>query len=124
MGVVASLCDDVMVMYGGRTMEYGTAEQIFSQPTHPYTIGLLDALPHLDDDGDVPLRAIAGNPPSAGGAVHGCAFAPRCAMAEEQCASVRPELLAFTDTDGGQRQRACHLPIAELRPGVRVGGAV
>jgi len=127
MGVVASLCDDVMVMYGGRTMEYGSANQVFTQPAHPYTIGLLDALPHLDDDGDAPLRAIAGNPPAGGAAVQGCAFAPRCAMVEEKCAGLRPELLAFDDVDGSPRRRACHLPIVELpglRAGNRVGGAV
>jgi oligopeptide transport system ATP-binding protein len=124
MGVVASLCDDVMVMYGGRTMEYGTAQHIFEQPTHPYTIGLLDALPHLDDDADTPLRAIAGNPPSGGAAIAGCAFAPRCAHAQAHCNTVRPELLAFQSADALQRLRACHLPIVELQPTVRAGGAV
>jgi len=125
--VVASLCDDVMVMYGGRTMEYGSAHQIFTEPTHPYTIGLLDALPHLDQDGDSddqPLRAIPGNPPSGGAAVLGCAFAPRCAMAQERCASVRPDLAGFGDEGVSQRLRACHIPLVELRPDLRVGGAV
>ena len=127
MGVVASLCDDVMVMYGGRTMEYGSAHQIFTEPTHPYTIGLLDALPHLDQDGDSddqPLRAIPGNPPSGGAAVLGCAFAPRCAMAQERCASVRPDLAGFGDEGVSQRLRTCHIPLVELRPDLRVGGAV
>jgi oligopeptide transport system ATP-binding protein len=125
MGVVASLCDDVMVMYGGRTMEYGSAHQVFTEPTHPYTIGLLDALPHLDDDaGDQPLRAIAGNPPSGGAAVQGCAFAPRCAMVQPQCATVRPELLEFAGDDQTRRLRACHVPIVQLQPAVRAGGAV
>ena len=48
LGVVAGICDQVMVMYAGRTMEYGTAEQIFYHPTHPYSIGLMDAIPRLD----------------------------------------------------------------------------
>jgi len=124
MGVVASLCDDVMVMYGGRTMEYGSAQQIFEQPTHPYTIGLLDALPHLDDDCDTPLRAIAGNPPSGGAAVPGCAFAPRCTQAQAHCGEVRPELLAFNRADETLRLRACHVPIIELQSATRVGSAV
>jgi oligopeptide transport system ATP-binding protein len=123
MGVVASLCDDVMVMYGGRTMEYGSAHQIFTEPTHPYTIGLLDALPHLDDDCDTPLRAIAGNPPSGGAAIQGCAFAPRCGRAQPRCTQERPELVAFQHGDEHQRLRACHLPIIELQPAQRVESA-
>ena len=77
MGVVAGLADDVMVMYAGRTVEYAPAESIFAAPSHPYTIGLLNALPRLTDADDAPLVAIPGNPPMPGTAPAGCAFAKR-----------------------------------------------
>ena len=63
LGVVAGICDQVMVMYAGRTMEYGTAEQIFYHPTHPYSIGLMDAIPRLDGN-EEHLVTIPGNPPN------------------------------------------------------------
>src|ERR1700761_5205012 len=78
MGVVAGLCDDVMVMYAGQTVEQAPAQQLFAAPSHPYTIGLLNALPRLTDADDQPLQTIPGNPPLPGNATQGCAFAPRC----------------------------------------------
>ncbi|HHF3736876.1 TPA: oligopeptide/dipeptide ABC transporter ATP-binding protein, partial [Haemophilus influenzae] len=63
LGVVAGICDQVMVMYAGRTMEYGTSEQIFYYPTHPYSIGLMDAIPRLDGN-EEHLVTIPGNPPN------------------------------------------------------------
>ena len=90
MGVVAGLADDVMVMYAGRTVEYAPAESIFAAPSHPYTIGLLNALPRLTDADDAPLVAIPGNPPMPGTAPAGCAFAKRCTYAEERCGAARP----------------------------------
>lgn len=67
MGVVAGLCDDVMVMYAGQTVEQASAAALFAAPTHPYTLGLLNALPRLtDDDDDRPLQTIPGNPPLPG----------------------------------------------------------
>jgi oligopeptide transport system ATP-binding protein len=84
LGVVAGLCDRVMVMYGGRVMEHASAEQIFYHPTHPYTIGLLGALPRLDHD-DAALTSIPGNPPNLARMPSGCPFAERCSHAEAQC---------------------------------------
>ena len=117
MGVVAGLADDVMVMYAGRTVERAGAQALFENPTHPYTRGLLDALPRIDDsdgthDIDAPLRTIAGNPPAPGEAIEGCAFAPRCALAKERCHSTRPELEAIAGEKDGWR--ACLRPVGEM----------
>ncbi len=109
MGVVAGLCDDVMVMYAGQTVEQASAQTLFAAPTHPYTIGLLGALPRLTDEGDRPLQTIAGNPPLPGEAGEGCAFAPRCAWALDVCRRARPVL----ETGDGV-QRACHRPVHEI----------
>jgi oligopeptide transport system ATP-binding protein len=115
MGVVAGLCDDVMVMYAGRTVEHASARALFKSPSHPYTVGLLNALPRLTDEGDAPLRTIPGNPPLPGMVGAGCAFAPRCPHAGDVCRAERPVLLAF---EGGLR--ACHKTAAEIE-GLRMG---
>ncbi|WP_236674136.1 ABC transporter ATP-binding protein [Paraburkholderia hospita] len=112
MGVVAGLCDDVMVMYAGQTVEQAPAQQLFAAPTHPYTIGLLNALPRLTDDDDQPLQTIPGNPPLPGMATQGCAFAPRCTYAEERCRATRP---ALEPTEGEVHAlRACHRPVQAI----------
>lgn len=114
LGVVAGLCDKVMVMYGGRVMEYADAAHIFYQPTHPYTIGLLGALPRLDDEGDS-LTSIPGNPPNLAHMPAGCPFVERCAHAAAPCgASVPPLVAAGAD---GQVLRACHVPVGQLHRG-------
>ncbi len=105
MGVVAELCDDVMVMYAGRAVEKARAETLFARPRHPYTAGLLGALPRLDAPVGATLSTIPGNPPMAGARTAGCAFAPRCAYAFERCHIQAPVLQAE-----GTRSRACHLP--------------
>ena len=104
LGVVAGICDQVMVMYAGRTMEYGTAEQIFYHPTHPYSIGLMDAIPRLDGK-EEHLVTIPGNPPNLLHLPKGCPFSPRCQFATEQCQTA-PKLTAFNH---GQL-RNCWLP--------------
>ncbi|MEI6001566.1 ATP-binding cassette domain-containing protein [Paraburkholderia bengalensis] len=109
MGVVAGLCDDVMVMYAGQTVEQASARQLFAAPTHPYTIGLLNALPRLTDEDDQPLQTIPGNPPLPGVATQGCAFAPRCTFAEDACRATRPSLEPI---EGELHAlRACHRPV-------------
>ncbi|RAR61339.1 oligopeptide transport system ATP-binding protein [Paraburkholderia unamae] len=110
MGVVAELCDDVMVMYAGRAVEKASARALFEQPLHPYTAGLLGALPRLDAPGGAPLRTIPGNPPMPGNLGPGCAFAPRCAAALERCRTQMPPLESVA-TPPHTRARACHLPI-------------
>jgi oligopeptide/dipeptide ABC transporter ATP-binding protein len=78
LGVVAEFCRNVMVMYGGNMVEYGTAEQIFSQPRMPYTQGLLASLPRLDEGEHRRLEPIPGQPPNLLRLPPGCAFARRC----------------------------------------------
>ena len=104
LGVVAGICDQVMVMYAGRTMEYGSAEQIFYHPTHPYSIGLMDAIPRLDGN-EEHLVTIPGNPPNLLHLPKGCPFSPRCQFATEQCQTA-PKLTTFNH---GQL-RNCWLP--------------
>jgi oligopeptide transport system ATP-binding protein len=104
MGVVAELCDDVMVMYAGRAVEKASADALFAQPQHPYTAGLLGALPRLDAPIGAPLSTIPGNPPLPGKLSAGCAFAPRCTHAFMRCEREVPALQA-----DGARSRACHL---------------
>ncbi|MGH7708542.1 MAG: ABC transporter ATP-binding protein [Vulcanimicrobiaceae bacterium] len=78
LGVVAETCKNVLVMYAGNMVEYGTAEQIFAAPRHPYTMGLLESLPRLDDKEHNRLIPIEGQPPNLLRVPKGCAFAPRC----------------------------------------------
>jgi oligopeptide transport system ATP-binding protein len=78
LGVVAEVCQNVLVMYGGNMVEYGTAEQIFDNPKMPYTQGLLASLPRLDSSDRQRLEPIAGQPPNLLRLPPGCAFAPRC----------------------------------------------
>lgn len=103
LGVVAGSCDRVLVMYAGRTMAYGMTEEIFYHPTHPYTIGLLGAVPRLDNDGER-LATIPGNPPNLLNLPAGCPFQERCQYAMDICRVTPPEL-QFLPND---RQRACH----------------
>ncbi|MFD9533501.1 ABC transporter ATP-binding protein [Streptomyces sp. NPDC060010] len=104
LGVVARVAHEVLVMYGGRVAERADVDALFADPAHPYTRGLLDSLPRLDDPDDAPLRAIAGSPPSPAHPTPGCAFAPRCPMATALCTDVRPELVPHP----GGRTVACH----------------
>ncbi|TNC23550.1 ABC transporter ATP-binding protein [Amycolatopsis alkalitolerans] len=111
LGVVAELADDILVMYAGRVAEYGPATDLFEQPQHPYTWGLLGSMPRLDRVRSDRLRPIPGTPPSLINQPPGCPFHPRCAYADRTggaSQSVVPEL-----TGSGHRL-ACHLP-AEVR---------
>jgi len=92
LGIVAKLCDRVAVMYAGRIVETGRTRDIFNQPRHPYTIGLLNCLPTLGR-GRTPLTAIDGQPPDLANVPPGCSFAPRCPMAEPRCHQTQPELV-------------------------------
>ena len=110
LGVVASVCDKVLVMYAGRTMEYGTVQDIFYRPTHPYTLGLLEAIPSLDDAKEE-LHTIPGNPPNLLHLPKGCPFVPRCEFSIEACLSEPPSLDHF----GEHQLRACFRKAEELR---------
>ncbi len=92
LGVVAGLCDRVLVMYGGRIVEAGPVREIFYAPKHPYTRGLLASMPRLDEKGETHLNSIPGQPPNLQHLPKGCAFHPRCPKAEERCKAAPPPL--------------------------------
>jgi oligopeptide/dipeptide ABC transporter ATP-binding protein len=85
LGVVADVADDIAVMYAGRIVEYGTKRQVFYDPQHPYTWGLLGSIPRLDREKPDRLTSIAGAPPSLINLPQGCKFRPRCPHAFEKC---------------------------------------
>ena len=107
LGVVAQLCDRMAVLYAGRVAESGSTETIFTAPHHPYSKGLLAAVPRSGSKG-TNLTAIPGNVPANPGEVAGCAFASRCAYVMERCESERP-LLQPIDP---QHHSACFLPLS------------
>lgn len=102
LGVVAGICDKVLVMYAGRTMEYGTTNEVFYDPRHPYSRGLLGAIPRLDTQGDS-LPTIPGNPPNLLSLPQGCPFQERCPHVIPRCQQEAPPLESF----GEGRQKAC-----------------
>ena len=105
LGVVAGNSDDMLVMYGGEIMEIGKTENIYSAPTHPYTQGLMSAVPRLDDS-EERLITIPGNPPNMMKAPEGCPFSPRCKFAVDKCNSDSPALLKI---DNSNHFRSCHV---------------
>jgi len=109
LGVVADIADDVMVMYAGRVAEQGTKHQIFYEPHHPYTKGLLESIPNSSVASDR-LRPIPGQPPSLINLPAGCAFHPRCGYVLDRCVIEEPEP-RHVGTEGGQIS-ACWLPAA------------
>ena len=92
MGVVAELCDDMIVMYGGRVVEAGPVAKVFQEPAHPYTTALLRAVPRTDRKNGT-LSAIPGAPPNPADLPPGCAFHPRCPLAVARCRTESPPLL-------------------------------
>ncbi|MBB3663221.1 MULTISPECIES: ABC transporter ATP-binding protein [Prauserella salsuginis group] len=107
LGVVAGLCDDVNVMYGGRIVEQAQRHDLFQRSRHPYTHGLLQSIPRLDAPRGEPLTPIRGSVSDNIEWEQGCAFAPRCPNATDVCWSEPPELKA----DDGRMLR-CHNPVA------------
>ncbi|WP_157245014.1 ABC transporter ATP-binding protein [Nonomuraea typhae] len=105
LGVIARVADEVLVMYGGRVAERAAAEALFATPRHPYTRGLLDSLPRLDDPEDTPMRAIPGAPPSLLQPPPGCPFHPRCQHRMTVCEN---DLPALAELPAGHLA-ACHL---------------
>ncbi|HFD13073.1 MAG TPA: ABC transporter ATP-binding protein [Crenotrichaceae bacterium] len=89
-GVVASLCDQVMVMYGGQVMEYGLVAELLQQPLHPYTQGLLESMPTLKKTGKQ-LYSMPGDPPDPVYLPQGCPFEPRCRQRLAECKTIKPE---------------------------------
>ncbi|WP_194898175.1 ABC transporter ATP-binding protein [Catenulispora pinisilvae] len=115
LGVVAELADDIMVMYGGKAVEYGSAHDIFKAPEHPYTWGLLASMPRLDRERAARLTPIQGNPPSLINVPSGCAFHPRCPYgAAETGGRSDTEIPLLAATSPGHLVR-CHMDPARRR---------
>jgi len=110
LGVVAGNSDDTLVMYGGQVMEIAKTELIYARPTHPYTQGLISAVPRLDDNAEK-LKTIQGNPPDAMLDPVGCPFSPRCKFSKDICSTQTPELLEAGENN---HFRACHVAFEEL----------
>jgi peptide/nickel transport system ATP-binding protein len=114
LGVVAELADDILVMYAGRAVEYGTAEDIFDRPGHPYAWGLLGSMPRMDKARTERLIPIPGTPPSLINVPSGCPFHPRCPHAASlggRCVQEVPQLRAV----GPGHEVSCHLSTDEQR---------
>ncbi|MBI4339340.1 MAG: ABC transporter ATP-binding protein, partial [Chloroflexi bacterium] len=97
LGVVARYADRVNVMYAGRIIERSSAREVYGNPKHPYTLGLLHSVPRLDEPRRVKLDPIEGQPPDLAKLDAGCAFRPRCRYAVERCASEYPPLVPVAD---------------------------
>ena len=122
LGVVAQTAQRVAVMYSGKVIETGTVREIFYEPKHPYTWGLLNSIPLPTADRNQELVPIAGSPPSPVDPPKGCPFAARCPHAMQVCPSEMPEYTAFS----AEHRAACwlhHEMAPNVDPPVRVGGA-
>jgi oligopeptide transport system ATP-binding protein len=110
LGVIAEMADNILIMYGGKVVEYSDADSIFYRSHHPYTWGLLCSIPRLDETKKRRLIPIEGVPPSLIHVPAGCSFHPRCPYAREICFKVVPELREV----GSFHRVACHLSQAEV----------
>lgn len=97
LGVVSELCDTVIVMYTGHIVEQAPAAELFAEPKHPYTQGLLDAIPKITKERN-PLKTIEGMVPNPTETIEGCSFSPRCPYAEERCRREAPPMKQVSDT--------------------------
>jgi peptide/nickel transport system ATP-binding protein len=102
LGVIGEICDEVAVMYAGEIVERAPTAQLFAQPQHPYTVGLLGSTPRLDQQADQ-LAAIKGMVPQMASLPAGCRFAPRCPFADVRCHSERPPIVSLN----GERWSRC-----------------
>ncbi|MHB8657083.1 MAG: ABC transporter ATP-binding protein [Solirubrobacteraceae bacterium] len=114
LGVVADIADRVVVMYSGRVVEQGTLDELFYDPQHPYTWGLLGSITRIDSDRSRRLPAIAGMPPSLLRPPEGCHFRPRCPHAFERCSAV-PELISRLPEAPNHLDRCWHEPAHKRR---------
>ncbi len=112
LGVARERADDILVMYAGRLVETGSGGDVFATPRHPYTAGLRDSEPPLDDRLQR-LPAIAGSVPRAWDVPQGCVFAPRCARADAHCVEQTPVLDHIDSSAGDSRRVACWKPLTE-----------
>ncbi|HEY5188635.1 MAG TPA: ABC transporter ATP-binding protein [Solirubrobacteraceae bacterium] len=122
LGVVAEIADDIAVMYAGRIVERGSTEEIFGQPEHPYTWGLLKSIPRLDSPRGEELVPISGRPPSLINRPSGCYFHPRCPYVQESHKRVDPPLTPIPSGDGHAVACLLEAPIRErIWAGLREG---
>ena len=105
LGVIAEICTDIIVMYGGMMMEKGTLDDIFYAPQHPYTRGLLKSIPRMDTEEKERLKPIDGSPPDLLAPPTGCPFSPRCPHAMHICTEEAPPMFHVSETS----QSACWL---------------
>ncbi|HZE40986.1 MAG TPA: ABC transporter ATP-binding protein [Stackebrandtia sp.] len=116
LGVISDIADRVVVMYGGRVVEEGTAVDVMSTPQHPYTWGLLNSVPTLHGDASEDLRPIPGNPPSLLNVPSGCAFHPRCQHSLGKGSACETEIPQLLGINGAPNHvAACHLPESTRR---------
>jgi oligopeptide/dipeptide ABC transporter ATP-binding protein len=115
LGVVAEMCDTVVVMYGGKVAEHGSSDMVYNEPKHPYTQRLLDAFPGLNRAADAAragqdLATIPGTPPRLNALPPGCRFSPRCQQSMDICTRIAPDLVdTATPGEGAVHLAACHL---------------
>src|SRR5216683_2916038 len=107
LGVVARYADRVNVMYAGRIIERGSAREIYADPRHPYTLGLLGSVPRLDEPRRGRLAPIEGQPPDLTRLPPGCSFVPRCVFRVERCTAERPPLRAIAEHGATNHVSAC-----------------
>jgi oligopeptide/dipeptide ABC transporter ATP-binding protein len=119
LGVVAEVADDVAVMYAGRIVEHGPVEQIFHDPQHPYTIGLMGSLPSLGQR-QARLASIPGAVPPPAQWPAGCRFSTRCPFADARCRAEVPPLL---DLGGGHAVACFKAPVEAVMPDAALGSA-
>jgi peptide/nickel transport system ATP-binding protein len=106
LGVIAQMCDQVAVMYAGRVVEHASNQQLFTNPRHPYTQGLLNSLPQNHNQPKTALPTIEGNVPAIHEFIDGCRFAPRCAHQQPKCVDNKP-LIEKIDEDAESEKVAC-----------------
>ena len=102
LGVISELCDSVLVMYTGHIVEQAPVSELFASPKHPYTQGLMDAIPRITKDRE-PLKTIKGMVPNPTERIEGCSFWPRCPYAEEKCKKEVPPMFELS----GERKVRC-----------------
>jgi oligopeptide transport system ATP-binding protein len=110
LGIVAGMVDRIIVMYAGHVMENALVDELYARPRHPYTLGLLGAIPRLDAAGSTRLQPIPGLPPDLANPPQGCPFVPRCPFRIEKCVNERPApiLVAL------QHHSACWVDVSQV----------
>ena len=116
LGVVAGLADRMMVMYAGHVVEEAPVKEVYADPRHPYTLGLLGSLPRLDELREDRLTSIEGLPPDLIALPPGCPFEPRCVYAIDKCREVRPQL----EPVGPRHRIACWVDVTQSKPHPKV----